>query len=445
MSPRPPYEALDLNAFAEIDMKLLLIGSGGREHALAWKLAQSPKLETLHCAPGNAGIADVADIVDVKADDIIGLLALVQREAYDFVVVGPEQPLAMGLVDALQDMGVKVFGPTEAAAQLEASKAFTKKLCDTYKIPTAAYGVFTDMKEAKAFLKTMKPPYVLKADGLAAGKGVVIPETLKEAEAELKEFFSGKFGDASKTVLIEEFMHGQEASFFAISDGKTALPLIAAQDHKRAFDGDKGPNTGGMGAYSPAPVFTDKVLAEVMEKIIQPTVYGMAKDGHPFVGVLFAGLMITKDGPKLIEYNARFGDPECQVIMRRMQSDLLPILIAAEAGKLDKAKAPAWFDEPVANVVLAAKGYPGSYKKGTVINGVEEANEKDGIVVFHAGTRRGANCGKLKSNGGRVLNVTASGETLKEAVDRAYSAVDEIKWSAKQFRTDIAHHALKES
>lgn len=445
MSPRPPYEALDLNAFAEIDMKLLLIGSGGREHALAWKLAQSPKLETLHCAPGNAGIAEVADIVDVKADDIIGLLALVQREAYDFVVVGPEQPLAMGLVDALQDMGVKVFGPTEAAAQLEASKAFTKKLCDTYKIPTAAYGVFTDMKEAKAFLKTMKPPYVLKADGLAAGKGVVIPETLKEAEAELKEFFSGKFGDASKTVLIEEFMHGQEASFFAISDGKTALPLIAAQDHKRAFDGDKGPNTGGMGAYSPAPVFTDKVLAEVMEKIIQPTVYGMAKDGHPFVGVLFAGLMITKDGPKLIEYNARFGDPECQVIMRRMQSDLLPILIAAEAGKLDKAKAPAWFDEPVANVVLAAKGYPGSYKKGTVINGVEEANEKDGIVVFHAGTRRGANCGKLKSNGGRVLNVTASGETLKEAVDRAYSAVDEIKWSAKQFRTDIAHHALKES
>ena len=425
-------------------MKLLLIGSGGREHALAWKLSQSPLLETLHCAPGNAGIAEVADIVDVKADDIIGLLALVQREAYDFVVVGPEQPLAMGLVDALQDMGVKVFGPTEAAAQLEASKAFTKKLCDTYNIPTAAYGVFTDIKDAKAFLKTMKPPYVLKADGLAAGKGVVIPETLKQAEAELKEFFSGKFGDASKTVLIEEFMHGQEASFFAISDGKTALPLIAAQDHKRAFDGDKGPNTGGMGAYSPAPVFTDDVLATVMEKIIQPTVYGMAKDGHPFVGVLFAGLMITKDGPKLIEYNARFGDPECQVVMRRMQSDLLPILIAAEAGKLDKAEAPAWFDEPVANVVLAAKGYPGSYKKGMLIKGVETANEKTGVVVFHAGTRRGKNCGQLKSNGGRVLNVTASGETLKDAVDQAYAAIDDIQWSDKQFRTDIAHHALKD-
>ena len=426
-------------------MKLLLIGSGGREHALAWKLAQSPQVETLHCAPGNAGIAEVADIVDIKADDIIGILALTQREAYDFVVVGPEQPLALGVVDALQDMGVRVFGPSQAAAQLEASKAFTKKLCDAYDIPTAGYGVFTELKEAKAYLKTMKAPYVLKADGLAAGKGVVIPETLKEAEAELEEFFSGKFGEASKTVLIEEFMTGQEVSFFAISDGKTALPLIGAQDHKRAFDGDKGPNTGGMGAYSPAPVFTDEILATVMEKIIQPTVFGMEKDGHPFVGVLFAGLMITDEGPKLIEYNARFGDPECQVIMRRLQSDLLPILLAAEAGTLDKLDAPAWFEEPVANIVLAAKGYPGAYKKGTIINGVEDANEHDGVFVFHAGTRRGTNCGKLKSNGGRVLNVTASGANLKEAVDRAYKAVGDIKWSAKQYRTDIAHHALKET
>lgn len=424
-------------------MKLLLIGSGGREHALAWKLVQSPLVETLHCAPGNAGIAEVADIVDIAADDIIGLLALVQREAYDFVVVGPEQPLAMGLVDALQDIGVRVFGPTEAAAQLESSKAFTKALCDKYDIPTADYGVFTDLAAAKAHLKTMSAPYVLKADGLAAGKGVVIPETLKDAEAELEEFFSGKFGDASQTVVIEDFMRGQEASFFAISDGKTAFPLIAAQDHKRAYDGDKGPNTGGMGAYSPAPVFTDTVLAAVMEKIIQPTIYGMAKDGHPFKGVLFAGLMITDEGPKLIEYNARFGDPECQVIMRRLQSDLLPILLAAEAGELGKVDAAAWFDDPVANVVLAAKGYPGTYKKGTVISGVETVNARDGVVVFHAGTRRGKNCGKLKANGGRVLNVTASGETLKEAVELAYAAVDDIKWSAKQYRTDIAHHALK--
>ena len=424
-------------------MKLLLIGSGGREHALAWKLVQSPLVETLHCAPGNAGIAEVADIVDIKADDIIGLMALVQREAYDFVVVGPEQPLAMGIVDALNEMGVKTFGPIQAAAQLESSKAFTKALCEKYKIPTAAYGVFTNIKDAKAFLKTMKAPYVLKADGLAAGKGVVIPETLKEAEAELKEFFSGKFGEASKTVLIEEFMQGQEASFFAISDGKTALPLIAAQDHKRAFDGDKGPNTGGMGAYSPAPVFTDEIMATVMDKIIQPTIYGMAKDGHPFKGVLFAGLMLTEDGPKLIEYNARFGDPECQVIMRRLQSDLLPILLASEAGELDKVEAPAWFEDPVANVVLAAKGYPGEYKKGTIIKGIEQANEKEGVVVFHAGTRRGANCGKLKANGGRVLNVTASGDTLKAAVDKAYAAVEDVKWSHKQFRSDIAHHALK--
>ena len=423
-------------------MKCLLIGSGGREHALAWKLTQSPLVETLHCAPGNAGIAEVADIVPIPADDIIGLLGLVQREAYDFVVVGPEQPLALGIVDILKDEDVKVFGPTEAAAQLEASKAFTKKLCDKYKIPTAAYGVFTEQKEAEAFLKTMKAPYVLKADGLAAGKGVVIPTTLKEAKAELKEFFSGKFGDASKTVLIEEFMQGQEASFFAISDGKTALPLIAAQDHKRAFDGDEGPNTGGMGAYSPAPIFTDAVRDEVMEKIILPTVHGMAKDGHPFIGVLFAGLMITDEGPKLIEYNARFGDPECQVVMRRLQSDLMPILMAAEAGELDKIKDVSWFTEPVVNVVLASQGYPGKYRKGTVIKGVDTANERDDVVVFHAGTKRDGQ--KLKSNGGRVLNITASGETIQDAVKAAYDAIDEsIDWKHGFCRRDIAHHALK--
>ena len=423
-------------------MKCLLIGSGGREHALAWKLTQSPLVETLHCAPGNAGIAEVADIVPIPADDIIGLLGLVQREAYDFVVVGPEQPLALGIVDILKDEDVKVFGPTEAAAQLEASKAFTKKLCDKYKIPTAAYGVFTEQKEAEAFLKTMKAPYVLKADGLAAGKGVVIPTTLKAAKAELKEFFSGKFGDASKTVLIEEFMQGQEASFFAISDGKTALPLIAAQDHKRAFDGDEGPNTGGMGAYSPAPVFTDAVRDEVMEKIILPTIHGMAKDGHPFIGVLFAGLMITDEGPKLIEYNARFGDPECQVVMRRLQSDLMPILMAAEAGELDKIKDVSWFTEPVVNVVLASQGYPGKYRKGTVIKGIEAANERDDVVVFHAGTKRDGQ--KLKSNGGRVLNITASGETIQDAVKAAYDAIDEsIDWKHGFCRRDIAHHALK--
>ena len=423
-------------------MNVLLIGSGGREHALAWKLAQSPLVTELTCAPGNAGIAEVANVVDVKADDVVGLLALVQRGGYDFVVVGPEQPLALGLVDALQERGVKVFGPTEAAAQLESSKAFTKDFCRRYNIPTAGYGVFTDVDEAKAYLKTMTPPYVLKSDGLAAGKGVVIPETLEEAETELDAFFSGKFGDASTKVVIEEFMRGEEASFFAICDGGTALPLIAAQDHKRAYDGDRGPNTGGMGAYSPAPVFTDAVRDDVMAKIVIPTLHGMKKDGHPFTGVLFAGLMITADGPKLIEYNVRFGDPECQVVMRRLQSDLMELLVAAEAGSLDGVEAPAWFDEPVVNIVLASKGYPGDYKKGSVINGIEAVNEFDGVVVFHAGTRRGRNCGKLKANGGRVLNVTASGDTLRQAVERAYAAVDAVAWSAKEYRTDIAHRAL---
>ena len=424
-------------------MKILLIGSGGREHALAWKLAQSERVTELTVAPGNAGIAAIANIADVKADDVLGIVALAQRGAYDLVVVGPEQPLALGLVDALKLRDIPVFGPNQAAAQLESSKSFTKDLCDRYDIPTARYGVFTDADEAKAYLKTMSAPYVLKADGLAAGKGVVIPETLEDAEAELDEFFSGKFGDASSTVLIEEFMQGQEASFFAICDGKTALPLIAAQDHKRAFDGDKGPNTGGMGAYSPAPVFTDEVFEQTMSRIVQPTIDGMAKDGTPFTGILFAGLMITDEGPKLIEYNVRFGDPECQVVMRRMQSDLLDLMLAAEAGELDQCEPPSWFTDPVVNVVLAAKGYPGSYKKGTIINGVDTANDREDVVVFHAGTRRGRNCGKLKANGGRVLNVTASGSTLRDAVDLAYVTIEEdINWSDMQFRKDIAAKAL---
>lgn len=423
-------------------MKVLLIGSGGREHSLAWKLVQSPLVSELICAPGNAGIANVAACVDVAADDIVGLLGLIDRDGYDFVVVGPEQPLALGLVDALIERGVKVFGPTQAAAQLESSKSFTKDFCKRYNIPTADYGVFTDITKAKAFLKTMSAPYVLKADGLAAGKGVVIPETLKDAEAELDEFFSGKFGEASTKVVIEEFMTGQEVSFFAISDGKTALPLIGAQDHKRAFDGDKGPNTGGMGAYSPAPVFTQKQLETVMEKIVQPTVYGMHKDGNPFKGVLFAGLMMTPEGPKLIEYNARFGDPECQVMMRRLQSDLMEIFIAAEAGTLGALNAPAWFDEPVVNVVLAAKGYPGKYAKGTEIKGLDAAELIDGVVVFHAGTKLGE-AGEILANGGRVLNITSQASSLELAVQNAYKAIDNcVEWPDGFCRRDIAHHAL---
>lgn len=424
-------------------MRVLLIGSGGREHALAWKLSQSEKVSELTCAPGNPGMAECANIVDVKADDIVGLLGLIDRDGYDFVVIGPEAPLAAGLVDELKSRGVRVFGPTQAAAQLESSKSFTKDLCDRYNIPTARYGVFTDVQSAKAYLDQMAPPFVLKADGLAAGKGVVIPETREAAEAELEEFFSGKFGDASAKVVIEEFLRGPEASFFAICDGTTAVPLVAAQDHKRAFDGDKGPNTGGMGAYSPTPVFDEATLKITMETIILPTLHGMSEDGHPFTGVLFAGLMMTDEGPKLIEYNVRFGDPECQVIMRRLHSDLMDLLLAAEEGELDKVGAPAWYDEPVVNVVLATKGYPGDYKKGSIINGVEAANEREGVVVFHAGTRRGRNCGKLKANGGRVLNVTAQAPTLKEAVERAYEAIDEdIRWSSGFCRRDIAYQAL---
>ncbi|MEP1231116.1 MAG: phosphoribosylamine--glycine ligase [Litorimonas sp.] len=426
-------------------MKVLLIGSGGREHALAWKLSQSPLVTDLTCAPGNAGIAQVASIAPIPADDLIGILGLVQSGSYEFVVVGPEQPLALGIVDMLEELGVPVFGPTQAAAQLESSKSFTKDFCKRYEIPTADYGVFTNIKDAEAYLKNMSAPYVLKADGLAAGKGVVIAQTLKEAEAELAEFFSGKFGDASSKVVIEEFMHGQEVSFFAISDGTSAIPMIGAQDHKRAFDGDKGPNTGGMGAYAPAPIFTQDDLETVMSTIIEPTVQGMSEDGNPFKGVLFAGLMMTSDGPKLIEYNARFGDPECQVMMRMLESDLMDIFIAASKGNLSKFKSPKWNNRPTVNVVLAAKGYPSAYKKGTEIGGIEAANDMEDIVVFHAGTKLGDD-GTLQANGGRVLNITSQASSLENAVEIAYKAIDDmIDWPDGFCRRDIAHHALKQT
>lgn len=423
-------------------MKVLLVGSGGREHAMAWKLAQSPEIEELYCAPGNAGIAEHAAIIDVAADDVVGLTAIAKNLDIGFVIVGPEIPLALGLVDILQANGIAAFGPTQDAAQLESSKAFTKDFCKRYNIPTADYELFSDLESAVAYVHKNEPPFVLKADGLAAGKGVVIADSKFSAEDELKEFFSGKFGDAGTKVLIEEFMTGQEASFFAICDGKTALPLIAAQDHKRAYDNDEGPNTGGMGAYSPAPVFGDKEMAKVMKTIIHPTVAGMKKDGMPFMGILFAGLMMTKKGPKLIEYNVRFGDPECQVLMRRLGTDLMELLLAASAGKLDKVTPPAWLLDPVVNVVMAANGYPGKYKKGSVIKGLETANLMNGVQVFHAGTKTNDK-NQLVSNGGRVLSVTASGETIGEAVERAYAAIDEaIVWKDGFCRRDIAHHAL---
>ncbi len=421
-------------------MKVLLIGSGGREHALAWKINQSPLCEQLICAPGNAGICEIADCVDIKADDVDGLVQFALREAVNFVIVGPEVPLALGIVDDLTQQGIAVFGPTEAAAMLESSKAFTKDFCTRHDIPTAKYDVFTNALDAKAYLGEMSAPYVIKADGLAAGKGVVIAETHDEAETELDAFFSGKFGEAGACVIIEEFMTGHEISFFAIADGKSVLPLIAAQDHKRAFDGDKGPNTGGMGAYSPVPGFDDE--KRIMDEILIPTVRGMAAEGAPFTGVLFAGLMITADGPKLIEYNVRFGDPECQVLMRRLNSDLLDMMLKAAKGRLVDVGLVEWSGDAVVNVVVAAKGYPGSYAKGETIKGVEAANQMDGVQVFHAGTRRGEN-GALLSAGGRVLNITAQGKTVAQAVNRAYKAIDEtVDWPGGFVRRDIAKQAL---
>ncbi len=427
-------------------MKILLIGSGGREHALAWKINQSPLCDQLICAPGNAGICEITDCVNIKADDVGALVKFALREAVNFVVVGPEVPLALGLVDELTQQGIAVFGPTEAAAMLESSKAFTKDFCTRHDIPTAKYDVFTNALEAKAYLGDMTAPFVIKADGLAAGKGVVIAETKAEAETELDEFFSdepggGKFGDAGDCVLIEEFMTGHEISFFALADGKTVLPLIAAQDHKRAYDGDKGPNTGGMGAYSPVPGFDDE--RRILDEILIPTVIGMASEGYPFTGVLFAGLMMTKEGPKLIEYNVRFGDPECQVLMRRLNSDLLEMMIFAAKGKLADVGKVEWSPNAVVNVVVAAKGYPGSYAKGETIKGVEAANLMDGVQVFHAGTKR-AEDGALLSAGGRVLNITAEGKTVAQAVKRAYAAIDEaIDWPGGFVRRDIAKQALK--
>ncbi len=419
-------------------MKVLLIGSGGREHALAWKLIQSPACTQLICAPGNAGISEIADCINIQPDDLDRLIHFVKEEGIRFVVVGPEVPLAMGLVDRLVEIGVATFGPRQAAARLEYSKAFTKDFCRRHNIPTAAYDVFTDLSEAKAHLDSFQPPYVIKADGLAAGKGVVIAQTRSEAESELEDFFSGKFGAASDCVVIEEFLQGYEISYFAISDGDTLLPLCEAQDHKRAYDGDKGPNTGGMGAYSPVPQFDDDLEQRIITEILEPTVKGMTRENYPFVGVLFAGLMITESGPKLIEYNVRFGDPECQVLMRRLDSDLLDIMVAACAGTLDQLAPVEWNDDSIVNVVMAADGYPGAYSKGSEIKGVDAANLMDGIIVFHAGTKRAAN-GKLLANGGRVLNITAKGESTEVARKHAYEAIDDtIDWPQGFCRRDIA-------
>jgi phosphoribosylamine--glycine ligase len=421
-------------------MRVLVVGGGGREHALCWKISASPLCDVLYCAPGNPGIAEVATCVAIGAEDLDGLVKFAQDEHIDFVVVGPEAPLVAGLVDRLTAVGIKAFGPTKAAAQLEGSKGFTKDLLAKYNIPTGAYGRFTDAAAAKKFIAQKGAPIVVKADGLAAGKGVILCQTVDEATAAVDTIMTDRaFGAAGSEVVIEEFLYGEEASFFVLVDGKTALPLAAAQDHKAVGDGDTGPNTGGMGAYSPTPVVDAAMHARIMREIVTPTIEGMAKEGTPFTGVLFVGLMIGEDGPKVIEFNARFGDPECEALMMRLKSDLLPALIATADGQLAHFDL-RWYDDVALTVIMAANGYPGTPQKGTVIAGLAEAGKVEGAMVFHAGTKEDG--GKIVANGGRVLAVTAIGKTVREAQARAYQAVDRIKWPEGFARRDIGWRAV---
>lgn len=418
-------------------MKVLLIGSGGREHALAWKIAQSPLLTKLYAAPGNPGIAEEAELVSLDTEDHGAVVQFCKDKAIDFIVVGPEAPLVAGIADRLREAGFAVFGPSAAAAQLEGSKGFTKDVCARFNIPTGAYQRFNNAPKAKAYVREQGAPIVIKADGLAAGKGVTVAMTLDEALAAVDDCFEGAFGAAGAEVVVEAFLDGEEASFFCLSDGKSLLPLATAQDHKRVGDGDTGPNTGGMGAYSPAPVMTPEMVERTMKEIIDPTMRGMAEMGHPFQGVFFAGLMITEKGPELIEYNVRFGDPECQVLMMRLKSDLLPILYASATGTLDQMTAE-WSEDPALTVVLASKGYPGAYDKATPVASLPEAG--DGAKVFHAGTA--LQDGTLVATGGRVLNATARGATVAEAQAAAYRLVDAVRWDNGFCRRDIGWRAI---
>jgi phosphoribosylamine--glycine ligase len=419
-------------------MNVLLIGAGGREHALAWAILASPLLSKLYCAPGNAGIAEIADCVALDTADHAAVVRFCREKHIDLVVVGPEAPLVAGIADDLAAAKIKVLGPSKAAARLEGSKGFTKDFCVEHGIPTAAYARFADRAPALDYIKRHPLPIVVKADGLAAGKGVTIAETREAAAAAVEACFSGALGRGG--VVIEEFLAGEEASFFALVDGSHAIPLASAQDHKRAFDGDKGPNTGGMGAYSPAPVVTPEIARRTMDEIVWPTVKGMAAHGMPFRGVLYAGLMITESGPKLIEYNVRFGDPEAQVLMLRLKSDLLAALLATADGVLN-AFDLRWHDDAAIAVVMATKGYPGEYPEGSEIRGLEAARAVEGVEVFHAATAMSD--GHLVANGGRVLNVAARGKTLAEARERAYGAIAKIDWPGGFYRSDIGWRALE--
>lgn len=424
-------------------MNILLIGSGGREHALAWHLAQSPQCEALYCIPGNPGIAEVAECVAMPAEDLDGIVKFSQEHSIDLVVIGPEGPLVAGLADRLEDAGIPTMGPRAAAARLEGSKGFMKDFCARHGLPTAAYGRFTTIEDAAAFIRQTGAPIVIKADGLAAGKGVVIAQSTDEALAVTKRMLSGSaFGDAGREVVIEEFLDGEELSYFVIADGKGFVPLVSAQDHKRVGDGDTGPNTGGMGAYSPARLMDAAMAKKINDRIIEPTIRGMAAEGNPFKGILFAGIMVVKGEPILLEFNTRFGDPECQTILTRLDFDLVTLLKAAADGRLDEiGDDVAWFEDVSLCVVMAARGYPNDYVRDTVIKGLDKAGSMEGVKVFHAGTKTGPE-GEILSNGGRVLGVTAYGRTVEEARRRAYAAVDVIEWPEGFCRRDIAWRAV---
>lgn len=421
-------------------MKILVVGGGGREHALCWKIAQSPLVEQLYCAPGNPGIAGVAECVAIGVDEIDALCEFAVAEKIDLTVVGPEVPLTMGITDTFQAAGLEIFGPNRDAAQLEGSKSFSKDLMARYAIPTAAYGKFTDHAEAVAYIKQQGAPIVIKADGLAAGKGVIVAMTEEQAIAGVDEIMRDKvFGSAGASVVIEEFMDGEEASFFAFTDGTNILPLASSQDHKRVYDQDEGPNTGGMGAYSPAPVVTDELYGVIVETVVKPTIAGMASDGCPYCGILYVGLMIKDGKPRVVEYNARFGDPEAQPLLMRMKSDIVPVLQACARGNLGD-EVIDWHDKAAMCVVMASGGYPADYAKGHEISGLDDAAKIDDLVVFHAGTS--LRDGAIVNNGGRVLGVTGLGATVADAIEKAYQGVKVIDWQDVHYRNDIGAKAL---
>ncbi len=422
-------------------MNILIVGSGGREHALAWKIAQSPLVDNLYCAPGNPGAARHGKCVDIGVDRFDALIGFARDNAVDLTVVGPEAPLADGITDCFAESGLKVFGPARAAARLEGSKAFAKEIMAQGDIPTGDYAVFDDAQAALDYVDDRQPPLVVKADGLAAGKGVTVARDRASARQAVKEaMVDGRFGEAGARILIEECLVGEEASILALTDGRTLLPLASSQDHKPVYDGDRGPNTGGMGAYSPAPVITAESAVDIRSRILEPCIAAMAEAGAPYVGVLYAGLMMTANGPKVVEFNCRFGDPEVQVVIPRMRCDIVPLLSACCDGTLDRYEAD-WDAAACVTVVMASGGYPGHYEKGKVIMGIEQAEQEDGVIVFHAGTRE--EDGRLLTDGGRVLDVTALDDGIASAIDKAYRAVDAIRFDAAHFRKDIGQKALK--